>query len=87
MKKNLIWIMALMVIASGAAWAHEGHDDADAKKTMAMGSASQSMTKSMYQCPMHKDMQSNKPGRCSKCGMKMKKVKVSDAAMPKKDKA
>ena len=86
MKKNLIWIIALMVIASGAAWAHEEHADANAK-TMAMGNASQSMTKSMYQCPMHKDMQSNKPGRCSKCGMKMKKVKVSDAAMPKTDKA
>ena len=47
---------------------------ADAKKTMAMGSASQAMTKSMYQCPMHKDMQSNKPGHCSKCGMTLPSV-------------
>jgi hypothetical protein len=25
----------------------------------------------MYACPMHKDITSDKPGKCSKCGMEM----------------
>ncbi|WP_436536541.1 heavy metal-binding domain-containing protein [Klebsiella pneumoniae] len=26
----------------------------------------------IYSCPMHSDVTSNKPGKCSKCGMDLK---------------
>jgi YHS domain-containing protein len=30
-------------------------------------------TKEIYTCPMHPDVKSDKPGKCPKCGMKLKK--------------
>jgi len=41
-----------------------------------------------YSCPMHSDVISDKPGKCSKCGMAMKKEKfgtVAKYACPKCD--
>lgn len=32
-------------------------------------------TTAMYVCPMHKDITSDKPGKCSKCGMELEKRK------------
>jgi len=31
---------------------------------------------SMYTCPMHADVTSDKPGECPKCGMDLKKTKI-----------
>lgn len=31
------------------------------------------MSAAMYSCPMHPEVTSSKPGKCSKCGMTMKK--------------
>ena len=33
-------------------------------------------TKEIYQCPMHPEEKSDKPGKCSKCGMDLEKVVV-----------
>jgi transcription initiation factor IIE alpha subunit len=30
-----------------------------------------------YACPMHADVKSDKPGKCSKCGMDLKEVKTA----------
>jgi transcription initiation factor IIE alpha subunit len=30
-----------------------------------------------YACPMHADVKSDKPGKCSKCGMDLKEVKAN----------
>ena len=38
-----------------------------AKDTMPMGKMD--TTKTMYTCPMHPDVTSDKPGKCPKCGM------------------
>lgn len=32
-----------------------------------------------YVCPMHEDVQSDKPGKCPKCGMKLELRKASEA--------
>jgi transcription initiation factor IIE alpha subunit len=32
-----------------------------------------------YVCPMHADITSTKPGKCSKCGMALKEVKTTKA--------
>lgn len=34
------------------------------------------MVKASYVCPMHADMKSDKPAKCSQCGMNMKKMKM-----------
>jgi Cu(I)/Ag(I) efflux system membrane fusion protein len=34
---------------------------------------------SIYQCPMHANQISDKPGECSECGMDLKKVSIKDA--------
>jgi len=34
--------------------------------------------KIIYQCPMHPEEVSDKPGKCSKCGMDLEKVVVKD---------
>lgn len=42
------------------------------------------MEQMKYSCPMHSDVTSNKPGKCTKCGMdmtKMKKDKMKMSAM------
>ena len=31
----------------------------------------------IYQCPMHKEITSDKPGKCSKCGMNLGKIENS----------
>jgi hypothetical protein len=36
---------------------------------------SEKATTAMYACPMHKDITSDKPGKCSKCGMELEKTK------------
>ena len=37
-----------------------------------------------YSCPMHPEVTSNKPGKCSKCGMDLKKVQAVAYACPMK---
>ncbi len=39
------------------------------------------MEQMKYSCPMHPDVTSNKPGKCSKCGMDMKKSKKEQMKM------
>ncbi|QMU28217.1 heavy metal-binding domain-containing protein [Adhaeribacter radiodurans] len=31
-----------------------------------------------YSCPMHPEVTSNEPGKCSKCGMNLEKVAAAD---------
>jgi transcription initiation factor IIE alpha subunit len=33
--------------------------------------------KAIYHCPMHPEVTSNKPGKCSKCGMELVKIKTT----------
>ena len=47
----------------------DGKKDCCKKDSMSMKGMS------MYACPMHKDITSDKPGKCTKCGMEMEKAK------------
>jgi len=69
MKKNLIWIMALMLTLGGAAWANDGEQhSADGKMHSMKG-------EKMYACPMHSEVKSDKAGKCPKCEMNLEEVK------------
>lgn len=35
--------------------------------------------KEIYTCPMHPEVQSDKPGKCPKCGMELVKKKPADS--------
>lgn len=39
------------------------------------------MAKATYTCPMHTDMKSDKPGKCTQCGMEMKKMDMDHSKM------
>lgn len=39
------------------------------------------MVKASYVCPMHADMKSDKPAKCSQCGMNMKKMDMPQKMM------
>lgn len=50
-------------------------DEAQAKTLAASEGA-----KTMYQCPMHPEVTSDKPGKCSKCGMELENKTVQEKA-------
>jgi transcription initiation factor IIE alpha subunit len=39
----------------------------------------------MYTCPMHPDVTSDKPGKCSKCGMALKEKEDKEKGSKHKD--
>ena len=42
---------------------------------------------SIYQCPMDPEITSDKPGKCSKCGMDLELIKKSDMKKPENTQA
>ncbi len=65
--KHLI-LLGWLVIAQSTAFAqHEGHN---------MPAKQQIAKKEIYTCPIHPEVQSDKPGKCPKCGMALVKKKV-----------
>lgn len=47
-----------------------------------VGSSSEDSSASKYQCPMHPDVISDKPGKCPKCGMDLKLIKREKQSQP-----
>ncbi|SDW51797.1 Cu+-exporting ATPase [Hydrobacter penzbergensis] len=66
MKAIKMLVMAALTIGSISMYAQ----DSTSQK---IKSPKQKMEKIQYSCPMHPDMVSNKPGKCSKCGMDLTK--------------
>ncbi len=76
MKTTKILFVALVIglfTATNVQAQDHKHGDSD--------KASPPMTKEMYVCPMHADEKSEKPGKCSQCGMEMKKMKMKSGDM------
>ena len=64
MKTMKILMMAVCTILAVSAMAQ----DQEKKKQK-----TEKTDKVSYSCPMHADVTSDKPGKCSKCGMELKK--------------
>ena len=71
MNKFSILLMAVITILSVSVFAQ------DAKK---MNDTKQATEKTVYTCPMHSDVTSDKPGKCPKCGMALKPVVKTTAS-------
>lgn len=71
--KKLILLLAIVGFAF-AANAQDTKKEGEKEKSTTEQKASQE--KVYYQCTMHPDEKSDKPGKCSKCGMDLKKVTV-----------
>jgi hypothetical protein len=73
MKSKNMLVMAALSIFSVSAFAQDSTQPKMKTHTM-------KMEKLKYSCPMHPDVTSNKPGKCSKCGMAL--VKTKKNALP-----
>lgn len=74
MKAIKMLMMAALTILSVAVFAQ----DSTAKK---MKAPKHKMEKMKYSCPMHADVVSDNPGKCTKCGMDLTKSKKQEMKM------
>ena len=71
--KQFLLVLAQLFVFTIAFAQHEGHDLPKQKQNTVT-------TKTIYTCPMHPEVQSNKPGTCPKCGMDLVKKTIKVAA-------
>ncbi|MGY0039374.1 heavy metal-binding domain-containing protein [Pedobacter sp. NJ-S-72] len=72
--KNIITVFLLIFYSAVSAQEMKGMNMAPKENSKS--------TQATYTCPMHPEIQSNKPGNCPKCGMKLV-VQKAKAAKPK----
>jgi hypothetical protein len=77
--KQIFFILAVLFIASTSA--AQNKKAPSTKKTAAKADSSKSAV-TIYVCPMHPDVRSDKPGECPKCGMDL--VPATPAHEPRK---
>lgn len=86
MKKALIGSTATMALAMALAAAPARAADGccmDGCQSAPLAATTQPSTPApRYICPMDKDVTSDKPGKCPKCGMKLVPEKKADAPSP-----
>ena len=75
--------VSLMALAAAFVGFTAFAGSATTHKMLADTAKTKKAAKVVYTCPMHSDVVSNKPGKCSKCGMALVK---KDAAKKKTDK-
>jgi len=80
--KRMVLLLFAMAVAfqTGSLFAHEGEDHDEAEEQSVTGETTETQK---YVCPMHADVQSDKPGQCSKCGMTLKEAAQEE--MPGKE--
>ena len=62
-----------MMMKNGDCMEMSGKMCTDKMKMMDKKKTTKKMASMMYKCPMHPEVTSNKPGKCSKCGMDLVK--------------
>ena len=62
-----------MMIKKGDCMERSGKMCTDKMKMMDKKKTTKKMAAMMYKCPMHPEVTSDKPGKCSKCGMDLVK--------------
>lgn len=83
MKQFILMTGALLVILSvGFSFIPQ---ETDPQKKEAQVSGSIHQNKERYVCPMHPDVTSDKPGKCSKCGMDLVKKESNESTEQRKD--
>lgn len=77
MKKGIILSIAIIALV----FTNCGRSSKTEQKTVSADTTMQSndstdhqMAMPMYQCPMHHEVTSDKPGTCPKCGMNLEKI-------------
>jgi len=75
-----MFAFTLMVSAQHNMHMEHDHMPADSMK-VDLSKMDKNMDGYVYQCTMCKDQISDEAGKCSKCGMDLKKVSVKDSAM------
>lgn len=72
MKRAYVFLLAMtLILQTGYLFANKGHDHGAAGDQTAAAEKHEAMK---YVCPMHTDVQSDKPGECPKCGMTLKQA-------------
>ncbi len=64
-----LFIMGIGIISCKNSENKSDAANADSLKTVAAAPADSTTHKAVYTCPMHPEEVSDKPGKCSKCGM------------------
>lgn len=65
---------------------HQSEEKLEQKTTGTKMEFKESIYSTVYVCPMHQEVQQNKPGKCPKCGMKLEKKQILlTYACPEKD--
>ena len=82
--KNLIIVLAIGLFSATSVIAQEKKQKEMKHDSMKTETNHSKMDmKTMYTCPMHADVKSDKPGECTKCGMDLKKMKMDHSKMAK----
>jgi predicted RNA-binding Zn-ribbon protein involved in translation (DUF1610 family) len=65
---------------------HQHEEKAEKKTTGTKMEMKESFYSTVYTCPMHSEIQQEKPGKCPKCGMELEKKEIlMTYACPEKD--
>jgi hypothetical protein len=90
MKRVVTLVAAVLLVVASAPMAQEGHGhhakpsgkpvtltvmDHDGVKAIAISSTTAETAAAVYTCSMHPDVKQDAPGKCTKCGMNLEKVK------------
>lgn len=74
MKKTFLILSAVLTLTFVACNNSGKNENASADSLQALDTAKLSKGATYYQCEMHPEVTSDKPGKCPKCGMELMKM-------------
>ncbi len=79
-RTTYLFIAAIMLTGFSLGQDKSGSPGSDEKTSFDLQAIDVNNDGNVYQCPMDFDVLSDKPGECSKCGMKLKEVTIEKAS-------